>query len=309
MGTDLIVGIGVSVWDCVSRIESYPERGAVIRASDRSEGIGGGITVAIAAAARLGTATALIDALGDDDASDSIVAALEKVNVNLKCVQRYHNLSASRASIWADEATSERTIVFSPGTACDQLNWDGKIESTIAGAGILHLNGRHPTVCKQAISLAKRHGVRVSFDGGAHRYRDEVRPFLESAEIVIVAKQFAESHFRFKHPDQAVPNASGLATFLMNDLDCEIVGVTEGAGGSHFVESGGEVFHQTAVQVDQVVDSTGCGDTFHGAFLHAFAKGRSCKQSAAFAARVAAINAQAMGALSNWPRRPIEYED
>ncbi len=50
-----------------------------------------------------------------------------------------------------------------------------------------------------------------------------------------------------------------------------------------------------------VVDTTGCGDGYHGAFLFGLLKGLNWKQTAALASAVAALNSQALGGRTGLP--------
>ena len=75
----------------------------------------------------------------------------------------------------------------------------------------------------------------------------------------------------------------------------KIAGITDGANGAWFAtENGDDVFHQAAFPVS-VVDTTGCGDVFHGAFLFAHSRGWSIRDCARFASAAAALNATALG--------------
>lgn len=300
-----IVGIGVSVLDSICTMKRYPKQGEVVRASERREAVGGGVAVAIATAARLGSSTALIDALGDDTASTQILARLKRETVDVQWIQQHENHTASVASIWSDSETSERTIVYCPGSACEQIQWDESLTELLSTASIVHLNGRHLALCKTAIEVARRSNTLLSFDGGAYRYRDEILPVLRAAHVVVVARQFAESHCRqFLGPQVHETDSAELAAALMNDLQCKVVGVTDGARGSDWIHEG-RAFHQPAEGVELAVDTTGCGDTFHGAFLHEFNQGGTVQQAAAFAARVAGMNARFIGALSDWSRQSV----
>lgn len=293
-----IFGIGVSVWDSIMLVDVYPAPGSVVQAARRIEGIGGGIAVAVSTAARLGSRTALVDSLGDDDASTRIVESLRHGGVDTRYLLRNAGESSSVASIWSDAKTAERTIIFSPGSACELLQWNPEFEPAIARSKILHLNGRHPDVCMRAIKIAKDSDVKVSFDGGAHRHREAVLPMLAAADIVIVARQFAEAHYFQRRGADRKLDSMKLAEFLVDDLRCELAAVTDGASGSFLVPRGEVPFHEPAVSPELAVDTTGCGDTYHGAFLHALAQGDSVRDAAAFAAKIASANARSIGALA-----------
>jgi ribokinase len=72
-----------------------------------------------------------------------------------------------------------------------------------------------------------------------------------------------------------------------------VVVQTEGAEGSYTVTREAE-FHTPAFQVD-VVDTTGAGDTFHGAYLVGLARGWSPERCASFSSAVAALHCTVLG--------------
>jgi sugar/nucleoside kinase (ribokinase family) len=71
--------------------------------------------------------------------------------------------------------------------------------------------------------------------------------------------------------------------------------ITDGVRGSHVWSCDGEAFHQHACVVSNVVDTTGCGDVFHGAFLHGWLQNWPLQESAAFASKLAAETARGLG--------------
>ena len=61
------------------------------------------------------------------------------------------------------------------------------------------------------------------------------------------------------------------------------------------------LLHQPAHQLPKVVDTTGCGDSYHGAFLFGLLQGLDLKQIASLASAVAALNSQRLGGRSGLP--------
>ena len=80
-----------------------------------------------------------------------------------------------------------------------------------------------------------------------------------------------------------------------------VVVVTDGAAGS-WARHGGREFHQPAFSVE-VVDSTGCGDAFHGAYCCAALQGWSLPARLEFASYVASRVALALGGRTRLPDR------
>jgi sugar/nucleoside kinase (ribokinase family) len=63
----------------------------------------------------------------------------------------------------------------------------------------------------------------------------------------------------------------------------------------------GESFHQPAYLLPTVVDTTGCGDSFHGAFLFGLLQGMTLQETASLASAVAALNSQRLGGRGGLP--------
>jgi sulfofructose kinase len=112
-------------------------------------------------------------------------------------------------------------------------------------------------------------------------------------DICIVARDFAEQYTRETDPRKAAELLLGAGPGL--------VVITGGTGGSWIYSQGGEAFHQPAYLQQKVIDTTGCGDSYHGAFLFGLLKGMSLEQTAALASAVAALNTQALGGRRGLP--------
>ncbi len=293
------MGIGVSVLDTVMVVDGFPAEESVVRAQQRAVGIGGGIAVATATVGALGGRAAFADLLGFDPMSESILAALRAAAVDVQWVQQVEGQAASVATIWVNAAPASvsRTIVFAPAND-RELPWSDELARGVAAAKILHLNGRHLQTCLRAIEVAKQHGTLVSFDGGAHRYRNEVLPLVRASDLLIVSEHFAHAHFHAQTKSSCYVAPAELVAFLQAEFGSRCVGVTCGERGSWIAQRDETPWHQPATQVTSVRDTTGCGDTYHGAFLFAFSKGFSTRECARVASLVAAQNATELGAFA-----------
>lgn len=81
----------------------------------------------------------------------------------------------------------------------------------------------------------------------------------------------------------------------------KVVVITAGVEGSWVFSEGGESFHQPSFNVPEVVDTTGAGDAYHGAFLYGMLNHYGLLKCARFASAVAAINTQKLGGRSALP--------
>jgi sugar/nucleoside kinase (ribokinase family) len=287
-----VVGLGVSTLDLLLLVDELPGRECVQQARDYSLQGGGPVATAMVALARLGSRTAMIDKVGDDWRGRLIIDQFRKENVAIEWLRIAAGCTSSIASILVRKEDGARAIVFSPGDA-EEINPNELPEDVIAQARILHLNGRHWDASRKAAQLARKHGVKVSFDGGANRYRDDISSLISLTDICIVARQFA---FAFSGTKEVAAAARHLL-----DAGPEIVVITAGSEGSWLFSRNFEAFHQPAFSTGSSLDTTGAGDAYHGAFLHGIVTGLDIKGCATLASAVGALNTRQLGGRSALP--------
>jgi sugar/nucleoside kinase (ribokinase family) len=133
----------------------------------------------------------------------------------------------------------------------------------------------------------------VSFDGGAGRYRQETRRLVPLSDVCIVAREFAARYTGEDDPLRAGPALLAAGPSL--------AAITDGVRGSWvFTQDNVRGFHQPSFSVE-VIDTTGCGDTYHGAFLVGLCRGLSPERAAEWASAAAALNARHLGGRSGLP--------
>jgi sulfofructose kinase len=289
-----ILGLGVSTVDMLMQVDHLPAEEEVLRTDGFSVQGGGPVASAIAAAARLGARTAMIDAVGDDWRGLLIREGFAQEGVSAEFLLTRPGHTCATAIVLVRSGSGKRTIVWSPGTApeltVDEVPW-----SAIDLASYLHVNGRHGDACLQACRYARQHAVLVSFDGGAGRYREETRRIVPLSDVCIVAREFASRYSGEEDPERA-----GAALL---DAGPTTVAITDGVRGSWVFSRDGTRFHQRAFPV-QVVDTTGCGDCYHGAFVSGLSRGLDLRSTAELASAAAALNARKLGGRQGLPTLP-----
>ncbi len=284
-----LIGLGVCTLDCLQAVPEFPTGDQVIQ-SDSAQLMGGGpVATALVAAAKLGIRSAMIDRIGDDWRGDQVRAEFENAGVDTRWLTTAENSSTAFANVMARQSDAARAVVFASGSA-EEYHAEELDDIPFEKARVLHLNGRHWPACLIAAERTRSTGGLVSFDGGAHRYRDEVRELLAITDIAIIAVEFA-SHL-------AIDLNAQLSTLL--EYGARIAGITDGKNGSWFacrdVDTGElDRFHQPAFEISPLVDTTGCGDVFHGAFLAAHLNDESPRVAVRRASAAAALNATALG--------------
>ena len=281
-----VIGLGVSTLDILSLVEAFPSGDDVQRAEAVAVQGGGPVSTAIVTAAALGARTAMIDRVGDDWRGATIMGEYRQAGVGTEFIEVVPGCTSSIATILVRRADGARGIVYSPGSAPELAPADVPADA-VATSKLLHINGRYLEACLHACQIARRAGVRVSFDGGAHRYRPEMRPLVALTDICIVALDFARQY-------SGQTEVEAMARVLLAEGP-ELVVITDGVRGSWIYPRSSEPFHQPAYPQADLIDTTGCGDTYHGAFLFGLARSLPLAECAALASELAAQNCRFLG--------------
>ena len=287
-----VIGLGVSTLDVVALVDHFPAQDEVQRALAVTIQGGGPVATALVTLARLGAKVAMLDVLGDDWRGSLIRDEFQHEGICTSYLKLAEGHTSSIASIWVRQDDGARSIAYAPGSA-PELSATDISRDVIASARFLHLNGRHWQACLQACQYAREHRTQISFDGGAHRYRPQMRQLVPLTDICIVARDFAERYTQETEIQKAGERLLGEGPSL--------VVITDGTRGSWIHPRQGQPFHQPAYLMPDVVDTTGCGDSYHGAFLFGLSRGLDLEQTAALASAVAALNSQGLGGRSALP--------
>jgi sugar/nucleoside kinase (ribokinase family) len=240
----------------------------------------------------LGHDCLLIDACGDDEAGVQSRASLVRHGVSEQGLLRRRGAVSAQATILVRQADGARHILVRRGTVEPPRSEEVQA-AWFAGVDLLHLNGRHEAAARQALAWTRAAGGKVSFDGGAGRFQPGQSDLVAACDWLILAREFAErfcGETSASHPEDLVRK-------LLAITQAELVVVTDGAAGSWLGQrlGGHSIHHQPARAVPQVVDTTGCGDVYHGAFLHGLLHGWPPASCAAFATDWAARTTQGLG--------------
>jgi ribokinase len=166
-------------------------------------------------------------------------------------------------------------------------------DEVLAGK-VIFVDGFQIKAAVQAARWGREAGRPVLMD--AERTEPENDEMAELATHVVASIGFARSRVGDCEPAEAARRL--FKKLSARDPD-KVVVVTAGSKGSHFITRDGE-FHQPAFKVP-VVDTTGCGDVFHGAFAYCIAKGMDLRKTAEFASAVAALKCRKLGGRAGIP--------
>lgn len=282
-----IVGVGLANLDLLGVLPAYPARNSKNRLVEVSIQGGGPAATAIATAAALGASTALVGAVGDDDFGRAIRRGLEELGVDVRGLVPVPGARSPFSFVAVDRTDASRTVFHAPGTAppVDPATIDTGI---LDDAAVLVIDGRQPAAQGLAARRARAQGTTVLLD--AERLDDDTRALLGSTDVCIASAQLAAA----LAPDPVA------ALDALAALGPTTVVVTLGEEGSIGRKDGGPLVRQAAFRV-AAVDTTGCGDVYHGAFAVGLARGLDLAGCMQLASAAAALKCRGLGGRAALP--------
>ena len=290
-----LLGFGIVAVDDLIELQHFPCNGSKqpIQAKQRQ---GGGIAgTALVAAARLGARCAYGGMLGENDLSDFIRDGLKAEGIDVLKTAAPADAQPYHSIILVDRAGGERTILYSNQGVISPKPADIPAEWIKSSRG-LFLDWLGLEAAIHASKIAHELGIPVFADFESSENEKE-RELLTLTDHLIVPLEFAAAFTGISEPVAALQG--------MAKTPRAVTAVTDGARGCWFMEGvDGAVRHQEAFKVD-VVDTTGCGDVFHGAYAAAILHGRDAAQAVRFAAAAAARKATVPGGQAGIPSRAV----
>lgn len=284
-----IVGIGVCTVDHLVTVARMPARNENMTAINYDRQPGGLAAIALIAAARLGARVKLIARIGDDETGAYIGRVLQEEGVDASHLLVEPGGQSHVSVILVHEASGDRSIIARPTTGKPVSPREFTREDITAARALFIDTLNEATL--QAARWAKEAGLKVLLDP-ALSY-DEIKPLLKYVDVPIVPEYWARALMPGQPPAAVAER--------LRDEGAEIAVVTLGERGAVAAwEKGTQAF--PAYPVD-VVDTTGAGDAYHGAFLYALLQDWDLPRMARFASAVGSMNCRAIGGRNALPTR------
>lgn len=282
--------LGMATTDFIAIVPRLPQPDEVFELQAFSVQGGGPAATAAVAFARLGGNATFVGSVGTDDISRTLVRDLAGEGVHVELIEEHEGAHAPRSVILVEAGSGKRSILYSKGTAPEPV-MSPAFEAILRQAQFLHLDGYHIGAAVRAAEMARSAGVPVSFDGGAGDPWPGLDELLPLVDWLVVARAFAERETSLHDPAAA---ALELARY-----GARLVVITDGSAGAWYHSEAGSG-HVPAFEVD-VVDTTGAGDVFHGAFARAQVDGMHLAEAVRFASAAAALKCEHAGGRPGIP--------
>jgi ribokinase len=292
-----VIVVASTMVDMTCYVDRAPVAGETVVGNDFALGFGGKGANQAVMAGRLGCSVELAACLGDDVFADMALDHYRRVGLGLRHVHRLAGISSGVAPIWVD-ATGENRIVVVPG-ANSHLSpahaTSAVTEATHVDVVLSQMEVPQETTFA-AFEAARRRGALTILNPAPAR--TPIEGLLDLCDWVIVNETEFADLFTGRSAKGASPRDEDLLA-VASTLKGRLV-VTLGAAGAVVVE-GSQVLRIPAPAVADVVDTTGAGDAFVGAFTYMIGAGHPADQAARVACACAGISVTRRGTQSSFP--------
>ena len=286
-----VVGVGHICYDHICVIDGYPEEDEATHIDEMYSQPGGAASQAIATVARLGGRAGYLGCLGDDSVGTYLYKDCQAEGVDLSRVQIIAGGTSSSSIVLADSCNAKRTL-FSYHDRLPPYRFTRESMDYIGAAAFLHLDGTMYDNAFRAAEIAKAAKVEVSLDGCSMQ-KDNARnlALVAMVDILIMNETYPSRLMEDDDRERALLNIARLGP--------RIVMSTSGEKGCLLARNGRiEAFPAYRIKP---VDTTGAGDSFHGAFLFGLTQGYPIEENIRFSSAVSAINCLSIGGRSGIP--------
>lgn len=291
-----ICGLGTLAADVIMKVDALPGKDSFSMVRKTESQPGGSGTNAIVQAARLGSRSAYIGAVGDDAAGRIVIDSLTEEQVDASHVYVRPGEATTRTEVIVD-AKGERFILLNMGDAFFKLRLSKSDRELIHSAKVFFtdllpgwasmsaLKEAYYSDKKVAISLE----VGISLFGEMGVTKNQIRDSLHYAHLFMPCRDAAAELTGTTEPLEA-------GRRLREYCEEAVIVLTMGEGGAFAFSPDGGIYYAPAMPVT-AVDTTGAGDSFAGALMHAYlVKEMPLARSLQFAAACAALTCTGLGA-------------
>lgn len=294
-----ILGLGAVAVDELIYVDSYPAADQKAHVLRTERQCGGLTATALVAASRFGAKCAYAGVLGEDGLSRFAIERMRENGIIFDHLLPRPGTRPVHSYIIIDQARGTRNIFADARNAIGaDPNWPS--EEIIRAAKVLFVDHFGLPGMLRAARIAKEAGIPIVSDLERNS-GPEFQELLALIDHLVMSIGFARELTRAQEP-----------TEIVNRLwtkQRKTVVITAGERGC-WLKTGGpgdEIHHQPAFKVD-VVDTTGCGDAFHGVYAAALAEGLPASRRILLASAAAALKATQPGGQTGIPMRPALEE-
>jgi sugar/nucleoside kinase (ribokinase family) len=251
-------------------------------------GAAGATTTALG---RLWPEVHVVASIGCDDLGDLLVAQLKRNGVKTEHLSRTDRAqtAATMVPVRPDGSHPSLSVLG----ALPELRLDDAARALISRCCLLHVNGPELVLdtAREALETARSAGVTTTSDlilPQPSMLGDAIRPLLALVDVLQLNREQALDFFGVSEIEAAAQAAlaAGVGAVV----------ITLGAGGCFVAAPEGQE-RLPAMQAN-VIDTTGCGDTFSAGLVWGLARGVQLSEAARLGMAAATLNLETLGSGS-----------
>ena len=277
--------IGSISTDFVVTTNRVPKQGETVYGQAFETTFGGKGANQAVAAARLGGRVQMFGCVGGDQFGLETKANLARNGVDVTAIRTIENTTTGSAHITVFEG--DNAIVYVPGANQEvTVDYLKSVEADLLACTYFVIQNEIPMPSIQyLIDLADAHDIKVTYDPAPFIEID--KGYLEKVDYLLPNETEAKEMFGDQDVDA-----------LLGQYPAQLL-ITMGGDGIRYHD--GEVAVHVPAIKGEVVDTTGAGDTFSGAFTVALSKGNSLADAIQFASIAGSLSVQKFGAQGGMP--------
>ena len=291
MAPPIVVGLGEASVAMVGIVPRLPETEAPLELSEVSVQAGGTAAIACATAAALGCRARLATKVADDFLGPFILDALREAGLEVHAVRdRGARLSPFGFTAVARES-NRRINLVTAGDAAPLEPSELDLPALLDGAGAAVVDGSHPAA-QVALAEAARHRDLPVVLGGAE-LREGLGELVGVADVLVCSERLAA---------ELAPRGEARDSLAeLQRMGPRVVVITLGEAGAVGLYED-DLVEQRGFPVD-VVDATGAGDVYLGAFVAAMLHALPFARCLELATAAAALSCRRVGAWAGIPEQ------
>ncbi|MDQ6969318.1 MAG: PfkB family carbohydrate kinase [Mariprofundus sp.] len=283
--------VGHASYDITMAVPSHPKADEKIVADAMQLAGGGPAANAAVCVARLGGAAAFCGYLGNDVFGQAHVQELISEGVDISSLKR-GDLSTPISQILA-KADGCRSVVNYKETDMIAALDLHTLAALLEQSKLMLFDGHEGQISVPLCDWAKEHGMITVLDAGS--LHQGTADLMMMVDYVLASEKFARQWCE----KNAVLDGSAQSALQALSAHCDHVVITLGSDGLIW-QRDGERGAMKSFDVD-VLDSTGAGDAFHGAFALGLARDMDWLDLLRFASAAGALTCTRLGARCGLP--------
>jgi sulfofructose kinase len=284
LGTSVdVVGIGINATDTIIRLPRFPAPDSKIEVHSADVMPGGQVASAIVACSRWGLATRYVGKIGNDSAGRLQRQEMEREGVEAHWVE-VPGVSSQSSYTLVDQSSGERTILWQRDSRIALRPEDLRREFIFNSRCLLV--DSHDTEAS-ALAAQWTHEESVPVVGDFDNLYRGVEALLHLVDFPVTSQRFPERLTGESNLLKSLPK-------IHREFKCRLIVATLGVHGA--LAWDGERFLLRPGFEVKVIDTTGAGDIFHGAFAFGLIRGWPVEEILEFSCAAAALNCTATGA-------------